>query len=64
MTCYRPWLAFIAAAAFAAAALFAVPLALEADRLLESSDDPAAIADRALGRHSTGRWRSAKSNWR
>jgi hypothetical protein len=48
MTFHRPWLAFIAAAAFAAAALFAVPLALEADRLLDSADDPAAIADRAL----------------
>ena len=44
----RVKLAFVAAGLFALAALFAVPLAMEAETLLASEDDPAAIADLAL----------------
>jgi hypothetical protein len=45
----RPsWHAWTAAIGFAIAALFCVPLAMEANTLLKSDDDPAAITDRAL----------------
>jgi hypothetical protein len=44
----RVGLAFLAAALFAIAALFAVPLAMQAKMLLASEDDPVAIADLAL----------------
>jgi hypothetical protein len=40
--------AWVAACAFAAAALAAAPLAMEAGSLLASQDDPVAIADRGL----------------
>jgi hypothetical protein len=45
-----PRLAWLAAALFALAALFCVPLGLEAESLLAAADDPAAIADRGLAR--------------
>lgn len=48
MTSHRVLLAWIAAAVFAVAAFFVAPLGIEAHRLLESEDDPAAITDRAL----------------
>jgi hypothetical protein len=41
-------LAFLAAVLFAIATLFAVPLAMHAEKLLASEDDPVAIADLAL----------------
>ncbi len=44
----RVAIAFIVAGLFAIAALVAVPIALEADTLLTSEDDPAMLADRAL----------------
>lgn len=40
--------AFVAASLFAAAAVVAVPLGIEADTLLRHGDDPAVLADRAL----------------
>jgi hypothetical protein len=46
----RSWYAWTLAAGFALAALFCVPLALEAASLLASEDEPVAIADRALAR--------------
>ena len=48
MTSLRVTLAWIAAGLFALAAVVAVPIAMEAETLLASEDDPAAIADRAL----------------
>jgi hypothetical protein len=51
----RVAVAFIAALLFAIAALVVVPIALEADTLLKSEDDPAMLADRALaGRFDQG----------
>jgi hypothetical protein len=44
----RAGLSWVAACAFAAAALAAAPLAMEARSLLASQDDPVAIADRGL----------------
>ena len=44
----HPRLAWLAAALFALAALFCVPLAFQADDLLTIATDPAAIADRKL----------------
>ena len=44
----RVAIAFIVAGLFAIAALVAIPIALEADVLLKSEDDPAMLADRAL----------------
>lgn len=46
----HPRLAWLAAGLFALAALFCVPLGLEAESLLSASDDPVAIADRGLAR--------------
>jgi hypothetical protein len=46
----NPRLAWLAAGLFALAAAFCVPLGLEAESLLSSSDDPVAIADRGLAR--------------
>lgn len=46
----RSWPAWAVACGFALAALFCVPLAIEAGSLLASEDDPVAIADRALPR--------------
>jgi hypothetical protein len=46
----HPQTAWLAAGLFALAALFCVPLGLEADGLLAAADDPAALADRALDR--------------
>ena len=46
----HPRLAWLAAGLFALAALFCVPLGLEAQSLLETADDPVAIADRGLAR--------------
>src|SRR3982751_3496096 len=43
-------MAWLAAGLFALAALFCVPLGLEAESLLSSADDPVAIADRGLAR--------------
>ena len=54
----HPRLAWLAAGLFALAALFCVPLGLEAESLLSAADDPAAIADRGararLRRHRRG----------
>ena len=48
---HRPvWHAWTAAIGFAVAAAFSVPLAIEANGLLRSDDDPVAITDRALSR--------------
>src|SRR5947207_2322294 len=48
---HRPvWHAWTAAIGFAVAAVFCVPLAIEANVLLKSDDDPVAITDRALSR--------------
>ena len=44
----RVAIAFIVAGLFAIAALVACPIAMEADILLKSEDDPAMLADRAL----------------
>jgi hypothetical protein len=44
----RVAIAFIVAGLFAIAALVAIPIAMEADVLLTSEDDPAMLADRAL----------------
>ena len=44
----RVGLAWFACGLFALAAVFCVPLGIEADSLLASADDPAAIADRKL----------------
>src|SRR5687768_3851644 len=44
----RVGLAWIAAGLFAVAALVVVPVAIDAEQLLASEDDPAVIADRAL----------------
>ena len=44
----RVAIAFIVAGLFAIAALVAIPIAMEADVLLKSEDDPAMLADRAL----------------
>src|SRR4029079_4097658 len=46
----RPRLAWLAAGLFGLAALFCVPLGIEAESLLSAADDPAAIADRGLAR--------------
>ena len=46
----HPRLAWLAAGLFALAALFCVPLGLEAQSLLDAADDPVAIADRGLAR--------------
>jgi hypothetical protein len=46
----HPRLALLAAGLFALAALFCVPLGLEAQSLLETAEDPVAIADRGLAR--------------
>jgi hypothetical protein len=46
----RVALAFAVAGLFALAAVFAVPVAMEAKAILASEDDPAAIADRGLAR--------------
>jgi hypothetical protein len=46
----RSWPAWTVACGFVLAALFCVPLAIEAVRLLATEDDPVAIADRALPR--------------
>src|SRR5262245_57216442 len=46
--------AWIVAGLFAIAALIALPLAIEAEALLASQDDPAAIADRALDQAFNG----------
>jgi hypothetical protein len=46
----HPRLAWLAAGLFALAALFCVPLGLEAQSLLETAEDPVAIADRGLER--------------
>ena len=56
MTQKRLTFALIAAALFAVAAFFCVPLGLEANDLLLSEDDPVAISDRALspGRGARG----------
>ena len=48
MTSHRVSFALFAAALFAVAAFFAGPLGMEANRILESAEDPAAITDRAL----------------
>jgi hypothetical protein len=48
MTPLRVAIAFIAAGLFAIAALVVIPIAMEADVLLKSEDDPAMLADRAL----------------
>ena len=50
MTGLRIVLAWIAAGLFALAALICIPTGLEAESLLSSEDDPAAIADRALSK--------------
>ena len=46
----RVHFAWLAAGLFALAALFCVPLAIEADALLADADDPVTIADRGLDR--------------
>src|SRR5258708_15764026 len=46
----HPRLAWLAAGLFALAALFCVPLGLEAQSLLDTAEDPVAIADRGLAR--------------
>src|SRR5690242_10260159 len=46
----HPGAAWLTAGLFAIAALFCVPLGIEADALLTAADDPVAIADRALDR--------------
>jgi hypothetical protein len=46
----HPRLAWLAAGLFALAALFCVPLGLEAQSLLETAEDPVAIAGRGLAR--------------
>ena len=52
---HRPvWHAWTAAIGFAIAAVFCVPLAMEANTLLRSDDDPVAITDRALSRAFDG----------
>src|SRR5947209_1960631 len=52
---HRPvWHAVMAATAFAAAAVFCAPLAIEANSLLKADDDPVAISDRALSRAFDG----------
>jgi hypothetical protein len=52
----RPvWHAWTAAIGFAIAALFCVPLAFEANTLLNADDDPVAITDRALPRAFDGK---------
>jgi hypothetical protein len=48
MTSHRVSLAWFIAASFAVAVFVVAPLGMEAHRLLQSEDDPAAIADRAL----------------
>jgi hypothetical protein len=50
----HPRLAWLAAGLFAVAALFCVPLGLEAESLLSAADDPVAIADRGLARAFDG----------
>ena len=50
----HPRLAWLAAGLFALAALFCVPLGLEAESLLSAADDPVAIADRGLARAFDG----------
>jgi hypothetical protein len=47
---HRSWPAWTVACGFALAALFCVPLAIEARFLLATEDDPVAITDRALPR--------------
>lgn len=46
----HPRMAWLAAGLFALAALFCVPLGIEANVLLETANDPVAIADRGLKR--------------
>ena len=60
----RSWPAWTVACGFALAALFCVPLAIEAGKLLAADDDPVAITDRALPRAFDGRSRSARSRRR
>ena len=50
----HPRMAWFAAGLFALAALFCVPLGLEAESLLSAADDPVAIADRGLARAFDG----------
>jgi hypothetical protein len=50
MTPFRVALAWITAGLFALAALVCVPIGMEAENLLASEDDPAALADRALAK--------------
>lgn len=50
----HPRSALLAAGLFALAALFCVPLALEAESLLSAAEDPVAIADRGLARAFDG----------
>ena len=50
----HPRLAWLGAGLFALAALFCVPLALEANSLLFAAEDPVAITDRALTRAFDG----------
>ena len=44
----HPRLAWLAAGLFALAALFCVPLGIEAQSLLNTAEDPVAIADRRI----------------
>src|ERR1700761_1306243 len=46
----HPRLAWLAAGLFALAAVFCVPLGIEAQDLLSSAEDPVAIADRGIER--------------
>ena len=48
MISHRVSLAWFAAAAFAVLAVICVPIGMEANRLLATEDDPAAIADLSL----------------
>src|SRR2546430_8192387 len=50
MTTSRVTMAWFIAALFAVAAIICVPIGMEAESLLASEDDPAAIADRALAK--------------
>lgn len=54
------WHAWTIAIGFAIATVFCVPLAIEANSLLKSDDDPVAIADRALSRAFDGSVASAE----
>jgi hypothetical protein len=50
----HPRMAWLAAGLFALAALFCVPIGLEAESLLSAADDPVAIAERGLARAFDG----------